>query len=79
MAGLKARGGGEVSIEWRNGKAVNVELRASVDGTQKLRAPKGQTITGVSNGGKPVAIAKTADGAVTFEAKAGQTYRVLEP
>ena len=77
IAGLKARGGGEVSISWRGGKAVNVELRASVDGTQKLRAPKGQTIAAILSSGKPVAISKDADGAVTFAAKAGQTYNVL--
>jgi alpha-L-fucosidase 2 len=77
IAGLKARGGDEVSIEWRGGKAVNVELRASVDGPQKLRAPKGQTIASVSSGGKPIAISKGAGGAVIVVAKAGETYNVL--
>ncbi len=77
IAGLKARGGDEASIEWRGGKAVNVELRASVDGAQKLRAPKDQTIASVASRGKPVAISKDADGAVTFAGKAGQTYNVL--
>jgi alpha-L-fucosidase 2 len=75
--GLKARGGDEASIEWRGGKAANVELRASVDGAQKLRAPKEQTITSVVSRGKPVAISKSSDRAVTFAGKAGQTYRVL--
>lgn len=76
IAGLKARGGDEVSIEWRGGKAVDVELRASVDGPQKLRAPKGQTIAAIAAGGKPVAVTETTDGAIAFTAKAGQTYRV---
>jgi alpha-L-fucosidase 2 len=77
ITGLRARGGGEVSIAWRGGKAVNVELRASVDGTQKLRAAKGQTISGIFSSGKPVVVSKDADGAMTFAAKAGQTYNVL--
>ncbi len=74
IAGLKARGGDEVSIEWRNGKAVNVDLRALVNGAQRLRAPKGQTIAGIVNGGKTLAVSKEADGSVTFNAHAGQTY-----
>jgi alpha-L-fucosidase 2 len=77
IAGLKARGGDEVSIEWRGGKAVNVELRASVDGPQKLRAPKGQAFTRIATGGKPIAISNDADGAITFAAKADQTYKVV--
>ena len=76
IAGLKARGGAEASIEWRSGKAVSAELRASVDGPQKLRAPKGQAIASIASGGKPIAISKDADGAITFAAKAGQSYRV---
>lgn len=76
IAGLKARGGDEVSIDWRSGKALDVELRASIGGVQKLRAPKGQTIASIANAGKSVAMSETADGAVTFSAVAGQTYRL---
>ena len=76
ISGLKARGGDEVSIEWRSGKAVNVELRAAVGGAQKLRAPKGQTIASVTDGGKAAAISKDEDGAISFGAQAGHTYAV---
>ncbi len=76
ISGLKARGGDEVAIEWRGGKAVAAELRASVAGPQKLRAPKGQQIAAVESGGKPVTIAPSPDGAVTFTASAGETYTV---
>ena len=47
-----------------------------VDGQQKLRAPKGQTIASVSAAGKPVALSAQADGTVTFAARAGQSYVV---
>jgi alpha-L-fucosidase 2 len=77
ISGLKARGGAEASIEWRGGKAVNVELRASVDGPQKLRAPKNQVVSAIVVNRKPVAISQEANGAVTFAARAGQTYKVL--
>jgi hypothetical protein len=47
-----------------------------VDGQQKLRAPKGQTIARVTAAGKPVALNNQADGTVTFAAKAGQVYTI---
>jgi alpha-L-fucosidase 2 len=75
VTGLRARGGDEVDIEWNAGKAVKAELRATVDGQQKLRAPSGQKIAAVTAAGKPVALSQ-ADGAVTFAAKAGQRYIV---
>jgi alpha-L-fucosidase 2 len=44
--GLRARGGLEVDLQWRDGKAVLAQLRASVDGTFRLRAPDGQQLVG---------------------------------
>jgi alpha-L-fucosidase 2 len=41
--GLRARGGVEVDARWRDRKAETATLRASHDGTFKLRAPKGQS------------------------------------
>jgi alpha-L-fucosidase 2 len=76
VTGLRARGGDEVAIDWNAGKAVRVELRAAVDGQQKLRAPKGQTIASVMAAGKPVALTNQADGSVAFTAKAGQSYTI---
>jgi alpha-L-fucosidase 2 len=76
ITGLKARGGDEISIDWKAGKATSVELHAAVDGVQKVRAPKGQAIAGIAANGKSVALTKTADGAVTFQGKAGAAYRV---
>jgi alpha-L-fucosidase 2 len=76
VAGLRARGGDEVTIDWAAGKAVKVELRATVDGPQKLRAPKSQKIAAVISAGKPVTLSNQPDGSVTFEAKASQTYTV---
>ena len=76
VTGLRARGGDEVEIDWNGGKAAKVELRAAVDGEQKLRAPKGQTIARVMAAGKAVALSKQTDGTVTFAAKAGQLYTI---
>jgi alpha-L-fucosidase 2 len=74
VTGLRARGGDEVELDWNGGKAVKAELRATVDGQQKLRAPKGQTIARVTCAGKPVTVSNQTDGTVAFAAKAGQVY-----
>jgi alpha-L-fucosidase 2 len=47
IKGLVARGGVEVDLSWKDGKATLVELRPRVSGNVRLRAPKGQRIVSV--------------------------------
>jgi len=58
--GMRARGGLEVDLQWKNGRATAAVLKASVDGKHVLRAPQGQRI----------------DGPDTIELKAGETHEV---
>jgi hypothetical protein len=74
VIGLQAGGACEADIEWHAGEAVRMELLAMVDGQQKLRAPKGQTIASVVATEKPVALSAQADGTVAYAVKAGQSY-----
>jgi alpha-L-fucosidase 2 len=72
VQGLRARGGLEVDLEWRDGKAVSATLRATTAGTHRLRAPNGQRIASVRSGGRAVAVRGGA-----FTARAGEAYLVV--
>ncbi len=60
VKGMRARGGVEVDLTWRGGKATEAVLKAKADGRHVLHAPQGQQI----------------DGPSTIELKAGHTYDV---
>jgi alpha-L-fucosidase 2 len=76
VKGLCARGGLEVDIAWKEGRATAAVLRAKLDGTHTIRAPQGQEVARIRSGGKPVPSQPGKGGTATVKVKAGQAYEV---
>ncbi len=73
--GLRARGGVEVDLEWRGGRAVSAVLKATVDGPHRLRVPGGQAVAAIASGGREVPF-RIENGVAAFATEAGRTYEV---
>lgn len=71
VQGLRARGGFEVDVSWRDGTLVEATISSS-NGRPVRLAGVGMTVV---SDGKPVPV-RTAKGETTFETVAGATYTV---
>jgi alpha-L-fucosidase 2 len=71
VSGLRARGGLEVDIQWKDGRATSATLKALTAGQHKIRPPKNQTIAQMKIGGQAVKLATQTDGTTDIDLKTG--------
>jgi alpha-L-fucosidase 2 len=72
--GLRARGGVEIDLEWKDGKAVKATLRASRNADLRMAMPAGQRIASITAGRERIKFTPTPDGAVAASLKLGAVY-----
>ena len=75
VRGLRARGGYEVDIAWRNGKPYRATIKAVQKGTCTLRAPQGTRVQSITCNGDVIPYSLDADPhVVRFQAQGGKSY-----
>ncbi|WP_376698208.1 glycoside hydrolase family 95-like protein [Cohnella lubricantis] len=84
VTGLRARGGFEVSLQWREGRLASAELLSLNGSVCSLRGAEGFAVICVENDALDrldeacrVPIEKAADGTVRFRTEAGRRYELI--
>jgi alpha-L-fucosidase 2 len=75
VRGLRARGGVEVDLVWRGGKPVSATLTATLNGSHRVRPPRGSRIVSVRSGNAALRV-EQADGATVVPLRAGRSVIV---
>jgi alpha-L-fucosidase 2 len=76
ISGARVRGGSEVDLEWKDGKARVSRWRASQDGVFNIYLPAGQHLSLLSTNGKRQPLPKESEGAVRMSLRKGMRYEL---
>jgi len=75
--GLRARGGLEMDIAWKDSRAVTATLRAAIGGKHKIRPPKGHQVAEIALGDKSILVRPDNNGCVEVQLDARDTCQVF--
>lgn len=77
IKGIRARGDIDVDIKWEKNKSTTVVLNPGINGTHRIRAPKGQKVERVLEDGDEISVSKLGNGLTELKMTSGKKYSIV--
>ncbi|HEV3416199.1 MAG TPA: glycoside hydrolase family 95 protein, partial [Pirellulales bacterium] len=76
VAGLRARGGVEVDLHWQNGHLTAATLKATADGSQRIRVPAGSEVIEIISNGQTLPIERGTNESLSLDMRRRSVYEL---